>query len=95
MYPFLAMQADHAFVAVLIAPSRTTSLPMSLFIVSTMASEPLNMASLKLSTMLAHLPAAACAASDRPDIGFELEKAPGWGPVSASNPSWAASAVPR
>src|SRR5258707_15570125 len=59
------MQADQAFIAFLNSGSWITSVLMTLFIVSMPAIEVANWASLNSATMLAHLPAAACAAAGR------------------------------
>src|SRR5258708_17511171 len=59
------MQADRAFIAFLTSGSWITSVLMPLFIVSMPAIEVANWASLNSATMLAHLPAAACAAAGR------------------------------
>src|ERR1700716_916062 len=65
LYPFLVMQADQAFVAVLKSGSWTTSVLMTLFIVSMPAIEVANWALLNSATMFRHLPAAACALAGR------------------------------
>src|SRR5260221_5287935 len=59
------MQADQAFIAFLNSGSWITSVLMTLFIVSMPAIEVANWASLNSATMLAHLPAAACAVAGR------------------------------
>src|SRR5258708_13270124 len=59
------MQADRAFIAFLTSGSWITSVLMPLFIVSMPAIEVANWASLNSATMLAHLPAAACAVAGR------------------------------
>src|SRR5271170_1739186 len=93
-YPSLAMQADHAFAAFVRPGSAITSLLMSSFIVSIPASEVANWASLNVSRMFKHLPAAACASAGVLAVA-PGEPAPCAGSeTGASKPSCAASEVP-
>ena len=97
LYPFLAMQADQAFIAALMFGSWTSSLLMASFTVMMPAIDLASWALLKSPTMFAHLFAAACAPTGKTADG--LERLGAWSSGTwlggAVKPYCAASAVPR